>query len=41
MCGSQIIKDELIVSAGKDDEIVLILETEMEKLMEKMVFIKG
>ncbi len=41
VCGSELIKNKLIISAGKDDEITLILETDIEKLMEKMTFIKG
>ena len=41
VCGSQLVGNRLIVSAGKDDEIVLILETDIEELMERMKFIKG
>ena len=41
VCGAQIVKDRLILSAGKDDEVTLILETELEKIIESMKFLKG
>ncbi len=39
--GAQLVKDTLIVSAGKDDEMLLFLETELSKVIEKMKFLKG
>ncbi len=41
VCGAQIDRDRLILSAGKDDEITLILETELDRVIEKMKFVSG
>ncbi len=41
VCGATLYKDKLIVSAGKDDEILLIMETPLEKVLESMKWIRG
>ncbi len=41
ICGAQILGDKILVSAGKDDEITLIMEAELEKLLAKIKYIKG
>ena len=41
VCGAQIINEKLVLSAGKDDEIVLILEADIDEVIERMKFIKG
>lgn len=41
VCGAQIVKDRLVLSAGKDDEITLILETELDRVIERMKFVSG
>ncbi len=41
VCGVQILGDKILVSAGKDDEITLIMEAELEKLLAKIKYIKG
>lgn len=38
-CGAALISDEVLLSAGKDDEITLILSTALDTIMEKMKFI--
>ncbi len=40
VCGAAILKDKLILSAGKDDEITLILEADLDKVMSKIKYIK-
>lgn len=41
VCGAQLVKDELIVSAGKDDEITLIMSAPLDKVIGEIKFIKG
>ena len=41
VCGAQLVKDELIISAGKDDEITLIMTAPLDKVIEEVKFIKG
>jgi len=40
VCGGALINNSLILSAGKDDEAVLILEVDLEKVMECMKFLR-
>ncbi len=39
--GAVLYKGKLIVSAGKDDELLLILEADLDKVVEKIRFVKG
>lgn len=41
VCGAQVIKDKIIVSAGKDDEITILLEAEVDKLLSRIEYIQG
>ena len=41
VCGAQVIKDKIIVSAGKDDEITIFLEAEIDKLLSRIEYIQG
>jgi len=38
-CGAALLGDELVVSAGKDDEVVLILSAPLSKVFERMEFL--
>ncbi len=40
-CGIQVVKDRVLVSAGKDDEVLLILEASLDELISKIRFFKG
>ena len=41
VCGLALYDDKLLISAGRDDEITLIYEGELEEIMEKMKFFEG
>jgi len=41
LCGAVKHEDTIYVSAGKDDEIILILETSIDKLLEEVIWLKG
>lgn len=41
VCGALVAEGRVLLSAGKDDEITLILEADVDELMERMKFIRG
>ena len=41
VCGAALYKDNVIISAGRDDEITVIYEIEVNKLFEHMKYLKG
>lgn len=41
VCGATIYKDKLIVSAGKDDEILLIMEAPLQRIIDSMKWLRG
>jgi len=41
VCGVVKVGDELIISAGKDDEIIVLYECEVDDIVERMRFVKG
>ncbi len=40
VCGASLVGNDLIVSAGKDDEITVILEAPLSKVIERMKFLR-
>ncbi len=41
VCGATLYDDKLVVSAGKDDEILLILEAPLQKILDSMKWLRG
>ncbi len=41
VCGAQLVGDKVLVTAGKDDEITLVMEASLDSIIEKIKFIKG
>lgn len=41
VCGAVKIKDRIIISAGKDDEILVFFEGELSKILDSIKYIKG
>jgi len=41
VCGAIKIKDKIIISAGKDDEILILLEGDIGKILDSMKYLKG
>ncbi len=41
VCGATLYKDNLILSAGKDDEILLILESPLQRILDSMKWLRG
>ena len=41
VCGALKLKDKIILSTGKDDEVLLILETNIDEILNKIRYIKG
>ncbi len=41
VCGATLYKDQLVVSAGKDDEILLIMEAPLQRILDSIKWIRG
>ncbi|WFO75128.1 hypothetical protein J4526_08650 [Desulfurococcaceae archaeon MEX13E-LK6-19] len=41
VCGAALYKDKLLLSAGKDDEILVIYEADLQKILDAMKWVKG
>ncbi len=41
VCGATLYKDKLLLSAGKDDEILVIYEADLQKILDAMTWLKG
>jgi len=40
-CGAVILNNKVLVSAGKDDEVLIIMETDLNNILNKIKYIKG
>jgi len=41
VCGAVRLKDKIVISAGKDDEILLIMEADINDILSKMKYVRG
>jgi len=41
VCGAQVVKNKIIVAAGKDDEILVLLEADVDDVISRMKFLRG
>ena len=41
VCGAQVVKDRVLVAAGKDDEMLVILEAGVDDVVSRIRFLKG